>query len=60
MPTYSYKGRTQTGDVINGVIDAPTPEAVAEQLFSKGFIPIKIEAGEKVKSSTEGIQLFDR
>lgn len=60
MPTYSYKVRTQTGDVINGVIDAPTPDAVAEQLFSKGFIPIKIEAGEKVKASTEGIQLFDR
>lgn len=60
MPTYSYKVRTQTGDVVAGVIDAPNPEAVAEQLFSKGFIPIKIEAGEKVKSSADVMQLFDR
>lgn len=61
MPAYSYKGRTQTGDVISGIIDAPTPEAVAEQLFSKGYTPIKIEAGEKLKSFPDiGFQLLDR
>ncbi|TAL21959.1 MAG: type II secretion system F family protein [Nitrospirae bacterium] len=61
MPAYSYKGRTQTGDVISGVIDAPSPEAVAEQLFSKGYTPINIEAEDKIKPSMDiGMQLFDR
>ena len=60
MPAYSYKGRTQSGEVISGVIDAPTPEAVADQLFSKGYIPIKIQAGGDIKSSYKGWQLFDR
>lgn len=61
MPTYNYKGRTQTGEVVMGVIDAPTPEVVAEQLFSKGYTPIKIAAGEKGKLSIDiGMQLFDR
>lgn len=61
MPTYNYKGRSQSGEVISGIIDASTPEAVAEQLFSKGYIPIKIEAGEKIKSSIGGgWHLFDR
>ncbi len=61
MPTYIYKVRNQSGELLSGVIDAPTPEAVAEQLFSKGYTPIKIEAGEKIKSSIYGgWQLFDR
>ena len=60
MPAYTYKGRTQAGELISGVIDAPTPEAVAEQLFSKGYIPIKIEAGEPAGSSVDkGWNLFD-
>ena len=60
MPTYSYKVRNQIGEIISGVIDAPTTDAVAEQLFSKGYTPIKIEAEEEVKSTFEqGWQIFD-
>jgi type II secretory pathway component PulF len=61
MPTYSYKVRNQTGDIVNGVIDAPNTDAVAEQLFSKGYTPIKIEAEEEIKSTFDkGWQIFDR
>ncbi|MBI1810621.1 MAG: type II secretion system F family protein [Nitrospirae bacterium] len=61
MPTYSYKVRNQTGEIISGVIDAPTTDAVAEQLFSKGYTPVKIEAEEETKSPIEkGWQIFDR
>ncbi|MBI4689882.1 MAG: type II secretion system F family protein [Nitrospirae bacterium] len=59
MPAYVYKVRTQAGEVVSGVLNAPTPDAVAEQLFSKGYIPIKIEAGE-VSPADKGWQLFDR
>ncbi len=44
MPAYIYKGRTQSGEVINGVLEAQSPEAAAEQLFSKGYTPIRIES----------------
>lgn len=61
MPVYVYKGRTPAGEVVSGSIDAPNPDAVAEQLFSKGYIPIKIESGEGVKSPiAKSWQLFDR
>ncbi|MDP3259069.1 MAG: type II secretion system F family protein [Thermodesulfovibrionales bacterium] len=61
MPTYSYKVRNQTGEIKSGVIDAPTTDAVAEQLFSKGYTPIRIEAEEETKSHIEkGWQIFDR
>src|SRR5574340_75959 len=61
MPTYSYKVRNQIGEIISGIIDAPTTDAVAEQLFSKGYTPIKIEAEEEVQSPIEkGWQIFDR
>lgn len=61
MPTYSYKVRNQTGDIVNGVIDAPNTDSVAEQLFSKGYTPIRIEAEEEIKSPIEkGWQIFDR
>ncbi|RJQ39996.1 MAG: type II secretion system F family protein [Nitrospiraceae bacterium] len=61
MPTYSYKVRNQIGEIINGVVDAPNTDAAAEQLFSKGYTPIKIEAGKEVKASGEsGLQFFDR
>ena len=61
MPTYSYKVRNQTGEIISGVIDAPTTDAVAEQLFSKGYTPVKIEAEEEAKSHIEkGWQIFDK
>ncbi|HBU05427.1 MAG TPA: type II secretion system F family protein, partial [Nitrospiraceae bacterium] len=61
MPTYSYKVRNQIGEIISGVIDAPNADSVAEQLFSKGYTPIKIEAEEETKSSGEsGWQIFDK
>ena len=61
MPTYSYKVRNQTGEIINGVIDAPNTDSVAEQLFSKGYTPIKIEAEEEIRSPIEkGWQIFDK
>ncbi|MBI4685442.1 MAG: type II secretion system F family protein [Nitrospirae bacterium] len=62
MPNYTYRGRTKSGEIVSGVIDAPTAEAVAEQLFSKGHIPIKIEAGihDDVSPTSTGLGIFDR
>lgn len=60
MPNFLYKGRTQSGAVVNGVLDAATPEEAAQQLFSKGYTPIKIERGDSVMPSVTSKNLFDR
>jgi type II secretory pathway component PulF len=58
MPNYIYRARNTKGEVITGIIEGPHSEAVAEQLFSKGYIPIKIEEGKRQVSP--GFQLFGR
>lgn len=61
MPTYTYKARSQTGELLSGVIDSPTPEAAAEQLFSKGYTPVNIELAGKVSSTSANIfDIFNR
>jgi len=61
VPAYSYKGRTSSGEIVNGVIDAPNTDAAAEQLFSKGYTPVKIQAEEEIKPpGGSGWQIFDR
>ncbi|MCE5193927.1 MAG: type II secretion system F family protein [Nitrospiraceae bacterium] len=62
MPSYSYKGRTQAGQLINGLIDASSPEAAAEQIFAKGYIPVKIESAASGRASQKNISfdLFER
>ena len=42
MPKFTYKGRNNRGDLINGVIDASSVDAVASQLLNSSIIPIDI------------------
>lgn len=58
MPNFSYRARNNRGEVISGLIEAPNNEAVAEQLFSKGYIPVKIEEGKK--QAAPSFQFFKR
>ena len=45
MPNFRYQGRQADGSTASGTIEAPTQDAVAEQLMSKGIIPTSIKAG---------------
>jgi len=45
MPNFRYQGRQADGSIASGTIEAPTQDAVAEQLMSKGIIPTSIKAG---------------
>ena len=49
MPKFSYKGRNSRGDLINGVIEANSVDAVASQLLNSSIVPIDISE----KSSEE-------
>lgn len=44
MPEFQYKGRSSRGDLMTGVIDAPSIDAVATQLLNSNIIPIDIAA----------------
>lgn len=47
MALYSYQAFTKDGKKIKGVIDAPSANAVREQLAQKGLFPIKIEPAQE-------------
>jgi len=42
MPSFSYKGRSASGDIVKGVIEGLTTAAVAEQLSGQGITPLDI------------------
>ncbi len=47
MPTYSYHGRAQTGEEVNGKLRAVSTEAVVVYLSERNIIPINIELAEE-------------
>ncbi|MBI2994816.1 MAG: type II secretion system F family protein [Gammaproteobacteria bacterium] len=42
MPQFSYKGRNTRGDLIAGVLESPSIDAVASQLLNSNITPIDI------------------
>lgn len=44
MAAYRYSGRTSRGDAVSGVLEAESPESLANHLFERGITPIDIEA----------------
>ena len=51
MPTFKYKGRSDRGELIVGIIEAGSADAVATQLSASGVTPIDIA------QSTQGADL---
>ncbi|MCG9730296.1 type II secretion system F family protein [Shewanella sp. Isolate13] len=49
MPTYRYRGRSAQGEQIKGVLDASSESAAADQLMSRGVIPLELTVAEEVK-----------
>ncbi len=43
MSAWAWRGRDPRGDLVQGVIDAPTVDAVAEQLMAIGVTPLTID-----------------
>ena len=54
MTIFSYSGRDQNGDSVNGALDAPNAQSAAHQLLSGGIHPISIKA-KKPEVDEEGI-----
>lgn len=43
MSNFSWRGRNQRGELVEGIVDAPGSDAVAAQLMAGGVVPISIE-----------------
>jgi MSHA biogenesis protein MshG len=44
MPAFRYSGRSSRGDAVSGVLEADSPESLANHLFERGITPIDIKA----------------
>lgn len=42
MPTYVYRARGARGEAVNGRLEAPSAEALADQLLATGVTPVEI------------------
>lgn len=56
MALFKYKGRTSSGDSIEGNIEAPSADAVATQLFNSGITPIDINETVASKDPLEDLK----
>ncbi|MGE3318364.1 MAG: type II secretion system F family protein [Candidatus Berkiella sp.] len=50
MPSYRYKGRDKNGQLVEGFIEAATPNSVAVKLSNIDIIPISITITESVQT----------
>lgn len=51
---FAFKGRNGRGELVEGIVDAATPDAVAAQLISGGVVPVSIEPTSEAVSATGG------
>ncbi|HEX4068491.1 MAG TPA: type II secretion system F family protein [Candidatus Babeliales bacterium] len=60
MALYAYEAFSKEGKKVNGVIDAPSAEALREQLTKQGLFPIKIELSGGVSTAGFFKRLFEK
>jgi type II secretory pathway component PulF len=60
MPLFEYKARDRMGALVAGKMDAPTAEAVGNELDRLGHFPVTIKSMETEKLKEEKIDLLDR
>src|SRR5579863_263856 len=60
MALYSYEAFSKDGKKVHGVIDAPSAEALKEQLTRQGLFPTKIESTGGVSTAGFFKRLFEK
>ena len=53
MPFFAYKARNARGELMQGVLESPDSNAVADQLMSTGVTPVEIVVTRKPASNTD-------
>ena len=54
LTAYAWRGRNARGELIDGTVDAPSEDAVADQLMAGGVTPVEIRAAERARSAAQG------
>lgn len=54
MSNFAFKGRNARGELVEGVVDAASSDAVAAQLMAGGVVPVSIEATAEVVGAAGG------
>lgn len=54
MSNFSFKGRNGRGELVEGIVDAVSSDAVAAQLMAGGVVPVSIEATTEAVSVAGG------
>ncbi|GIU08166.1 MSHA biogenesis protein MshG [Shewanella sp. c952] len=49
MPSYQYRGRSAQGEQVTGQLDASSESVAADQLMSRGVIPLELSLAKEVK-----------
>ncbi|MCL1050064.1 type II secretion system F family protein [Shewanella abyssi] len=71
MPSYQYRGRSAQGEQVTGQLDASSESAAADQLMSRGVIPLELSPAKELKEfslkslfkgkvALEELQIFTR
>jgi general secretion pathway protein F len=58
VPNFRYRALTQTGEVVNGTISAPTPAEVARRIEYLKLLPIDTVEDKRVSGTVGGRSLF--
>jgi len=54
MSNFAFKGRNGRGELVEGIVDAATSDAVAAQLMAGGVVPVSIEPTNDAVSVADG------
>ncbi|WOT04795.1 type II secretion system F family protein [Shewanella youngdeokensis] len=71
MQSYQYRGRSAQGEQVKGLLEASSESAAADQLMSRGIIPLELVLAKEVKEfdlkaffkskvALEELQIFSR
>ena len=56
MPSFTYKGRSRRGALVEGVLDAGSADSVAAQLINNGITPIDITVRSEAAAAMDVLQ----
>ena len=54
MSNFAFRGRNGRGELVEGIVDAATSDAVATQLMAGGVVPVSIEPTQEAVSLADG------
>lgn len=60
MPVFSYKGRGNRGEVVQGTLEGVDSGAIADQLLNTGITPTEIKMSHSTRAKTGDLSLWQR